>query len=336
MKYGNDLYDISPLVTFAIFAYNQENYIEEALDAALLQTYSPLEIIISDDCSTDNTYKLILKCINDYTGKHKIIVRRSESNLGLSSQISEVCMQSSGQLIVVAAGDDVSEVNRAAQIVEIWRRHKFASGSIFTGFSTIDSFGVVRGTKAINAELVSFISDKLSLFASGVTGATHAWTRDVFDTFGPLNPKIIHEDKIIPLRSLMIGRVIYNPMPLVKYRLTSGSLSRVSYDNSRHRILKMIRYWEGMVAVYDQLRRDAVVAEAKEIAKPEDIRRLLESLSGLEYHAQQSLKFLLANRAGRAKVIISSLRKVPLAQSAKWLLITVSPRFYGLRKPCKS
>ena len=38
-----------PLVTFFLFAYNQEKYIEEACRAALAQTYSPLEIIFSED-----------------------------------------------------------------------------------------------------------------------------------------------------------------------------------------------------------------------------------------------------------------------------------------------
>ena len=48
-----------PLITFALFAYNQEKYIEEAVQGAFLQTYSPLEIILSDDGSTDRTFEII-------------------------------------------------------------------------------------------------------------------------------------------------------------------------------------------------------------------------------------------------------------------------------------
>jgi glycosyltransferase involved in cell wall biosynthesis len=40
-----------PLVSFVLLTYNQEKYVADALRAALNQTYSPLEIIISDDCS---------------------------------------------------------------------------------------------------------------------------------------------------------------------------------------------------------------------------------------------------------------------------------------------
>jgi hypothetical protein len=45
-----------PFVTFALFVYNQEKYIREAVEGAFSQTYEPLEIILSDDCSTDRTF----------------------------------------------------------------------------------------------------------------------------------------------------------------------------------------------------------------------------------------------------------------------------------------
>ena len=47
--------ETSHLATLALFAYNQERFIAEAVRGALAQTYSPLEIILSDDCSTDRT-----------------------------------------------------------------------------------------------------------------------------------------------------------------------------------------------------------------------------------------------------------------------------------------
>jgi len=47
-----------PLITFALFAYNQERFIREAVQGAFSQTYSPLEIIMSDDCSKDRTFDI--------------------------------------------------------------------------------------------------------------------------------------------------------------------------------------------------------------------------------------------------------------------------------------
>ena len=48
-----------PLVTFAIFSFNQEKYIHDAVQAAFNQSYSPLHIILSDDNSSDKTFSII-------------------------------------------------------------------------------------------------------------------------------------------------------------------------------------------------------------------------------------------------------------------------------------
>ena len=64
-----------PLVTFALFAYNQEKYIHEAVEGALAQTYEPLEIILSDDSSTDRTFEVMSELAKKYNGKNKVIVR---------------------------------------------------------------------------------------------------------------------------------------------------------------------------------------------------------------------------------------------------------------------
>jgi glycosyltransferase involved in cell wall biosynthesis len=50
-----------------MFAYNHERFIAEAVRGALSQTYSPLEIIISDDCSTDRTFEIIQSEVAGYS-----------------------------------------------------------------------------------------------------------------------------------------------------------------------------------------------------------------------------------------------------------------------------
>ena len=55
-----------PLVSLVIAFYNQENFVEDAVKGALSQTYDNLEIILSDDCSTDKTFEVIRKCTRDY------------------------------------------------------------------------------------------------------------------------------------------------------------------------------------------------------------------------------------------------------------------------------
>src|SRR5690606_9493062 len=92
-----------PLVTFALFAYNQENYIREAIEGAFAQTYEPLEIILSDDCSTDQTFEIMQEVVLGYNGPHKVCVRRNEVNLGLAGHINSILAQAEGEFICWAA-----------------------------------------------------------------------------------------------------------------------------------------------------------------------------------------------------------------------------------------
>ena len=114
-----------PLVTFALFAYNQEQYIREAVEGAFSQTYEPLEIILSDDCSSDRTFEIMQEMAAAYEGPHEVRVRRSQLNRGISSHFKEVIEQSSGHYIVLAAGDDISLPERAtASVIPMFKRKK--------------------------------------------------------------------------------------------------------------------------------------------------------------------------------------------------------------------
>jgi glycosyltransferase involved in cell wall biosynthesis len=88
-----------PLLTFALFAYNQEQFIAEAVQGALSQTYSPLEIILSDDCSPDRTFEIMQEMASKYNGPNRVIVRRNERNLGLIGHINLVMEIVQGELI---------------------------------------------------------------------------------------------------------------------------------------------------------------------------------------------------------------------------------------------
>ena len=55
----------NPLVSVVITSYNRANLIEVAIQSVLAQDYQNLEIIISDNCSTDNTYEVMEKYLSN-------------------------------------------------------------------------------------------------------------------------------------------------------------------------------------------------------------------------------------------------------------------------------
>lgn len=95
-----------PLVSIIVPTYNAENFIIESIESVLRQDYPSLEIIIADDCSTDNTQKIIEDYFKDkQVDKVKIFFHKN--NLGITDNSNFCLKECNGKYIAFHAGDDV-------------------------------------------------------------------------------------------------------------------------------------------------------------------------------------------------------------------------------------
>ena len=96
----------TPTVSIGMPVYNGEKYIREALDSVLTQTFEDFELLISDNCSTDNTREI---CI-EYSNKDpRIKYIRHPDNLGGHWNFNFVTQNVTGHLITWLAHDDILE-----------------------------------------------------------------------------------------------------------------------------------------------------------------------------------------------------------------------------------
>jgi len=214
----------APLVSLTLFTFNQQDLVREAIDGALSQTYQPLEIIISDDCSSDNTYEVILSAVAAYRGPHTIRVNRNRVNLGLGAHVSKVHAMVQGVVVVHAAGDDVSLPNRVGRIMEEYLRQPLRSLLIESNALVINDVGVVTGNyHAVRAPgIYESIHPWKKMTAGG--GATYALSRDFIDLFDPIPSDFIAEDGLLNVRSNLLSGVLYIPEPLLKYRVSDRGM----------------------------------------------------------------------------------------------------------------
>lgn len=250
----------SPLVTFALLAYNQERYIREAVEGALAQNYEPLEIIISDDCSSDGTVDVIREVVSSYRGPHRVIVCVNEKNLGLIGHVNKIASICSGRLIVVAAGDDVSYSSRTAVIAHIFYNSQQEPLLIHSSVEEMSmeghSMGVRRPPLRSSADLgdISIISSSNSI----CIGASAAWNKKLFEVYGPIKYPAAYEDIVLGARAAMMNGLVYCDSPLLKYRTGTG----ITTSNERLRSLKLCVAWRrawisAMEHVYLQRIEDA-------------------------------------------------------------------------------
>ncbi len=97
-----------PVITIVIVNYNYQNYILDAINSALNQSYNEIEIIIVDHASTDGSHKYIKDYIHENKLKHKInYIRLTENNGGPSYPRNLGVEKSSGEYVICLDGDDM-------------------------------------------------------------------------------------------------------------------------------------------------------------------------------------------------------------------------------------
>ena len=237
---GGDIGDFSddrnesrrPLATFYVIAYNQARFVRHAVQAALAQTYSPLEVLLSDDCSTDGTFEIIQEVVSQYSGPHKVIVNRNDRNLGLSEHVNRIIALAHGELIIAADGDDLSEPQRAERCVEAWLNNG-KPAALVSAIEFIDADGNIstKGeewfSQFLPIENETQTASLLRFCSRGsprLISCSAAWTKEMFDAFGPMSPGLWFEDDVITVRAWLFDRIVFLQDVLVSYRQHESNL----------------------------------------------------------------------------------------------------------------
>lgn len=126
----------NPLVTIICLCYNQEEYVLESLFSVVNQNYAAVELIIIDDCSSDNSKTVIENWLHDFP---KIQFIANEVNLGSTKSFNKALKKANGEFIIDLAADDILVPNCVTSQINAFKN------------TTYKNLGVVYG----NAELIS-------------------------------------------------------------------------------------------------------------------------------------------------------------------------------------
>lgn len=244
-----------PLVTFALFAYNQEKYIREAIEGAFAQTYEPLEIILSDDCSTDNTYQIIQNMAAMYDGPHKVRVRRNDFNLGLAAHINSFMVEAAGSIVSWSAGDDIAHPNRTSIFVAKLQECKDNIG-VHSNVEEIDQEGRHIRFRQHSAKKMRISLELVTGQGISVVSQSHAFRKIAFVHFGPLCEDVTNEGIVMAFRETALGKVVFVKQPLTKYRVGSGTSTYRGEDALRRKILEPIKITGWHLSAFRQIARD--------------------------------------------------------------------------------
>lgn len=268
-----------PLVSLLVFTYNQSAYVEEALKGAFAQTYSPLEIIISDDFSTDETFSIIQRMTENYKGQHHLVILRNSTNLGLINHVNKVILMAKGELMVLAAGDDVSLPERCNVLV----REYINNGEpmlLHSKAFEIDLNGRLTGEEAPHKKLHKKMSlEEAAISSSIYLGASGAWSREIVNKYGTISHSNAYEDLVMGFRAILENKIYYVDQCLLLYRIGNG-ISNSNYVDKIENRKRIIRV---MIDVLSQRMEDFSISSVKSSHAIESIENQL-----FKYHFLQS------------------------------------------------
>jgi glycosyltransferase involved in cell wall biosynthesis len=205
------------LVSVVLCTYNGDKFLAEQIDSILRQTYAPLELIISDDASSDSTREIL----KGYEYNPAIRIFLQDKNIGLIKNFAFTTEQARGELIAFSDQDD------------IWLEHKIESLVNAMGNAPLvysDSLLVDEAGTSLNKKLsglrkmYSGADSRGYILYSCVWGHGMLITKALLKKSSPMNEEI-HHDIWLTFQAFLHGGIKYHGEILTHYRQHSSSSS---------------------------------------------------------------------------------------------------------------
>ena len=205
-------------ISIVVTCYNYDKYVGLAIDSALAQTYSNVEIIVVDDGSMDNSGTVI----SSYGNRIRAI---RQSNQGHIAACNRGYMEATGELVIFLDADDVLFPNMAAEVAGAWTPN---SVKVQYELDIIDGSGAYLGRKfcnfvdGYNASRVKADFQSRGTYRWPVT-VGNAYSRWFLDLMMPLTVPLA-PDGVLNTVAPLYGDVVTIPSSLASYRIHGNNM----------------------------------------------------------------------------------------------------------------
>jgi glycosyltransferase involved in cell wall biosynthesis len=292
-----------PLVTAIVLCYNHSRFVTEALDGVRAQTYANIQLLVIDDCSTDDSVQVIERWIAANSVDCTFV--RHEKNMGLCRSLNEAVSLSRGDYIELVAADDVWLPHKTATQVGMLEKLPRTTGVAYTDALQIDEAGNVLPKRFIEDHRRSLTHPPEGniheiLWRGNFIPAMSALVRtEVYKTIGGYDETLAYEDWDFWLRVSRKYEFAFSPEISAKYRVLATSMIRTRQDAIRKSIRRIyLKNLESgdLPAAVQRTAIDVLMDEAARSPR-----------SGRIYY----------------RSLLSQLRKHRIVQMAAWFCLTV-------------
>lgn len=183
-----------PLVTVVMPVYNGSAYLRQAIESVLSQSYGNFELIVVDDCSTDDSLQVIAR----YAADARIVLLRNGANAGVAASRNRALARSRGRYVTFLDQDDVWLPRKLELQVAAMGAHPQV-GLLHAEYARIDPAGQLMGrakdfpaARFANPDAAVEVRDVFAeIFVSNdIQPLTSMIPRDVLDAVGHFDPRL--------------------------------------------------------------------------------------------------------------------------------------------------
>lgn len=242
-------------VSVVLSTYNGAQYIVEQLDSIANQTRKPDEVLIFDDCSSDDTVEIVEQFIK----QRQLLnwnISVNEKNKGWKRNFIDAFHSANGDLIFCADQDDIWMENKIQLMTETMETHceinvlacnlvpKYEDAGAKLGKVFIEPYG--------NKELESVETNKYSLLVIR-PGCTMCFKKSILEDIDKIwFPDMAHDDALWSLGIVTESAYIIN-IPLIQFRRHANNNSPSNKKNKRNRL----SYIQHQICKYESLLKEA-------------------------------------------------------------------------------
>lgn len=207
-------------VDILLATYNGEQYIVDQIESILNQTYKNFRLIISDDCSTDNTRQII----SEYVKKDKrIIVYTQKENIGVVQNFEFLMKKVENEYFMFSDQDDIWKEEKIEKTLS--KIEETGAMLVYSDLEVVDSdlnitFESYWKLKGIYQKIKKYNNFESLYLNNFVTGCTIIARKELVEKSLPLpkTSKYVLHDYWISLIASQNGKIEYIEESLIKYR----------------------------------------------------------------------------------------------------------------------
>lgn len=252
-------------VSVIMLAYNIGSYLEEAIRGVVRQQTSyPVQLVIAEDCSTDNTLEICLRYQQQYPDIITLV--RHEQNAGLQRNFIDAHRHCVGEYIAICDGDDYwTDKHKLQKMTDFMDSHPDYS----TCFHRVVNYYEEDGSKSLSNGKQKKVTTVIDLARSNfITNSSSLFRRKYYPEVPAWFAQITSCDYAMHLLNAQHGPIYYFRKPMAVYRkhgkgiwseAASDKRLNASLDAREH----LLEYFKNQKEVYDTLRgayRQIIVA----------------------------------------------------------------------------